>query len=101
MIQTRDYCIMLVSNTISKNQLNQKLKLMVEVPGYAIYSISREKIVSHILSKSWVNDWHLNHKENIFKIKHTYKQMSSEFVCPQIQAPLQPLFPEHKGKNFN
>ena len=36
-IQTLDFFITLTSDTMSRNQLNQKLKLMIEAPEYVIY----------------------------------------------------------------
>ena len=39
-IRTRDLFVTLALDTMSKDQLNQKLKLMVEAPGIDLYSIS-------------------------------------------------------------
>ena len=38
-IRTRDLFVTLTLDTMSKDQLNQKLKLMVEAPGIDLYSI--------------------------------------------------------------
>ena len=39
-IRTRDLFVMLALDTMSKDQLNQKLNLMVEAPGIDLYSIN-------------------------------------------------------------
>ena len=39
-IRTRDLFVTLALDTMSKDQLNQKLKLMVEAPRIDLYSIS-------------------------------------------------------------
>ena len=41
MIRTRDLYVTLALDTMSKDQLNQKLKLMVEAPRIDLYSISQ------------------------------------------------------------
>ena len=38
-LRTRDLFVTLALDTMSKDQLNQKLKLMVEAPGIDLYSI--------------------------------------------------------------
>ena len=59
-IRTRNLFVTLTLDTMSKDQFNQKLKLMVEAPGIDLYSITY--IVHRGLSE-WVNSalsWALN-----------------------------------------